>query len=265
MTVKALILSGYGFNTENETKFCFEHAGASADIVHVNDLISGDKKLDDYQILFISGGFSYGDHTGAGKGMANKILNNIKDDVLNFVQHRDTLTIGVCNGFQVLTALGLAPALGEQYGRRQCALLKNDSNRYQCHWVNLKVASETCLFTEGMETLYCPIAHGEGNFYAEEDVLNQLEAHDQIAFTYTENPSDPLLPSNPNGSSRDIAGITDGSGRVMGMMPHPERAIWFHQRPDFGKLKEEYLRAGKELPEFGDGIKVFENMVRYFV
>ncbi len=263
MTPKTLILSGYGFNTENETKFCFDHVGVDSDIVHINDLISGEKKLDDYQMLFISGGFSYGDHTGAGKGMANKVLNNLRDDVMSFVS-RDTLTLGVCNGFQVLTALGLAPALGEAYGERQCALLKNDSNRYQCHWTNLKIQSEKCVFTKGMDTLYCPIAHGEGNFYAEDDILDQIEANDQVAFSYTENLNDPLLPTNPNGASRDIAGICDGSGRVMGMMPHPERAIWFHQRPDFGKLKEEYLRAGKELPEFGDGIKLFENMARYF-
>ena len=263
MPPKALILSGYGFNTENETKFCFDHVGADSYIIHINDLISGDKKLDDYQMLFISGGFSYGDHTGAGKGMANKILNNLQDEVLSFVQ-KDTLTLGVCNGFQVLTALGLAPALDKSYGERQCALLKNDSNRYQCHWTNLKIKSDKCVFTKEMDTLYCPIAHGEGNFYAEDAILDQIEANDQVAFTYTENPSDPLLPTNPNGASRDIAGICDGSGRVMGMMPHPERAIWFHQRPDFGKLKEEYLRAGKDLPVFGDGIKIFENMTHYF-
>ncbi|HEY5713905.1 MAG TPA: phosphoribosylformylglycinamidine synthase I [Candidatus Gracilibacteria bacterium] len=264
MPPKVLILSGYGINCEEETAFAFTRAGGSAELVHINDLIESPERLKDFQIFMIPGGFSYGDHTGAGKGMANKILNNLREEVLHFVKNRDTLTLGICNGFQVLASLGLVPALDGKYGERQVALIKNDSDRYQCQWVKLKNNNPDGIFTRDMNDLYCPIAHGEGKVFAEASVLDQLEAHNQIAFTYTDNPHDPLLPQNPNGSLRDIAGITDQSGRVLGMMPHPERSIFFHQRPDFTNLRETLIRNGEALPYMHDGIKLFENAISYF-
>ena len=165
-----LILSGYGINCEEEMAYAFEKFGASAEIVHVNDLIEGLKQFSDYQILGIPGGFSYGDDTGAGKAMANRIVNNLREQILKFVQE-DKLAIGICNGFQVVTALGLAPALDGKYGQRQAGLMANENNRYTCRWVNLKTESEKCVWTKGVENLFVPIAHGEGIFYMPEAML----------------------------------------------------------------------------------------------
>ncbi len=263
---KVLILSGYGINCEEEMAYAFEQFGASADIVHVNDLIDGLATFDDYQILGIPGGFSYGDDTGAGKAMANRIVNNLREEILTFAK-RDTLTIGICNGFQVVTALGLTPALDGKYGKRQSGLMANENNRYTCRWINLKVGSEKCVWTKGIDTLFVPIAHGEGNFYMPEDMLKELQENDQAVFTYIKEDGSPAngeYPYNPNGAILDIAGICDDSGRVLGLMPHPERHLFFHNRPDFTLLKEKCLREGKPLPEKGEGGQLFENAVTYF-
>lgn len=263
---KALILTGYGINCEEETAFAFNKFGGESEVVHVNDLIDGHKKMDDYQILAIPGGFSYGDDTGAGKGMANRVLNNLQDQVLDFVK-RDTLTIGICNGFQVLTALGLTPSLNEKYGERQAALMANTSARYICRWVRLKNTTDKCVWTKGIDTLYVPIAHGEGNFYIEDEQLKELEENNQVAFKYIKEDgslAEGVEPFNPNGSLNDIAGICDPSGRILGMMPHPERAMFFYNRPDFANEKERMLREGQELPSENEGGLIFKNAVEYF-
>lgn len=263
---KALILSGYGINCEEETAYAFEKFGGKPEIVHVNDLIEGLKKFEDYQILAIPGGFSYGDDTGAGKALANRITNNLREAVLKFVQE-DKLAIGICNGFQVVTALGLAPALDEKYGERQSGLMANESDRYVCRWVNLKVTSDKCVWTKGVKNLFVPVAHGEGNFYMPEAMLKELEGNNQAVFKYVKEDGSPAngeYPYNPNGAILDIAGICDGSGRVLGLMPHPERHLFFHNRPDFTLLKEKYLREGKALPTEGEGGQLFKNAVEYF-
>lgn len=265
-TPKALILSGYGVNCEEETAFAFRKFGAEAEIVHVNDLIDGLKKFDDYQILSIPGGFAYGDDLGAGKALANRIFNNLREPLLKFVQ-RDTLTLCICNGFQVATALGLTPALDEKYGERQVALMANTSARYICRWVHLKVTSEKCVFTRGMKSLFIPIAHGEGNFYTSSENLKKLQDNDQIAFTYVKpdgSPANGESPHNPNGSLNDIAGVCDPSGRILGLMPHPERHLFFCNRPDFTAQKEKLMRASKPVPDDGEGLILFKNAVEYF-
>lgn len=249
------ILSGYGINCETESKFAFERFGATAEVVHINDLIDNTKNLDDFQILFFPGGFSYGDHTGAGKAFANRVLNNLGDKIINFVK-RDTLTLGICNGFQILVALGLVPALGEQYGERQAALMKNKSTKYQCEWVKIKNTSQKCVFTKGIDEMDIPIAHGEGNFFIDEAGLEKLKQNDQIAFIYVD--------CNPNGAIADIAGVCDPTGRIMGMMPHPERNLFFTNNPEWTKQAEELRRAGKDIPKNGVGEKIFQNAVEYF-
>ncbi len=264
--VNVLVLSGYGINCEEETAFAFKKYGANADVVHINDLIDGLKKLDNYQILAIPGGFSYGDDTGAGKALANRILNNLGEKVLKFVQ-RDTLTIGICNGFQVMTALGISPALNGEYGTRQCGLMANENDRYTCRWVNLKNQSKHCVWTKGIDQIHLPIAHGEGNFYMPEDALKKLKEQGQIVFSYLKENASPAkgeYPFNPNGAVLDVAGICDKSGRVFGLMPHPERYLFFHNHPDFNLKKEILLRQGKEIPEEGEGAKIFKNAVNYF-
>ena len=266
MKLKVLVLGGYGINCETETTFAFERAGAEAEYVHVNDLIDGYKNLDDYQILAFPGGFSFGDHIGSGKALANRLFNNIGDKVLDFVK-RDTLTIGICNGFQVLVALGLLPALEEKYGERQAGLLANDSNRFICRYIHLKNTSKKCVWTKGIDQLYMPVSHGEGAFYLPEKQLDELKKNDQQVFVYTDENGKVAggkFPVNPNGAVRDIAGICDPSGRIFGLMPHPERALFFCGRPDFTLQKELLLRSGKEIPEFTENMKVFENAVRYF-
>lgn len=263
----ALILGGYGINCEEETAFAFERFGAKSTIVHINDLIDGLKHFDDYQILAIPGGFSYGDDTGAGKAFANRLVNNLREEVLNFVK-QDKLVIGICNGFQIVTALGLAPALDEKYGERQGGLMANENNRYTCRWVNMKVKSKKCVWTKGIDTLFVPIAHGEGNFYMPEADLKELQKKDQIVFSYIKEDGSPAngeYPYNPNGAILDIAGICDESGRVLGLMPHAERHMFFHNRPDFTLLKEKYLREDKALPEEGEGGQLFKNAVDYFL
>lgn len=266
MKPSVIVLGGYGINSEAETIFAFNQAGADAKYVHVADLIEKPKMLEEAQILVVPGGFSFGDHTGSGKALSNLLLDRIGEQILDFVK-RDTLTLGICNGFQVLVALGLVPALDDNYGTRQAGLLKNKSNRFVCRYTNLKTKSKKCVWTKGIDQLFLPVAHGEGNFYLPDESLDALEKNDQIVFSYVHEDGKPAngeFPFNPNGAQRDIAGICDPSGRVMGLMPHPERGLWFSNRPDFTLEKEKLQRAGKEIPEWTDNLQLFENAVEYF-
>jgi len=265
-TPKTLVLTGYGINCEEETSYVFRKAGAETDIVHVNDLIDGHKNLKDYQILAIPGGFSYGDDTGAGNALSNRIRNNLNEQILAFAQE-DKLAIGICNGFQMLSNLGLVPALDNQYGQREVALMWNTTARYECRWVHLKTESQKCVWTKGIDKLFTPVAHGEGNFYATPEVLKKLKDNDQLVFTYTKpdgSPANGEFPHNPNGALEDIAAISDPSGRMLGMMPHPERFHCFTNHPDWTRIKEELKRKREPLPEEGDGMKLFKNAVEYF-
>jgi len=263
---KILILTGYGINCEEETAYVFNKAGGSSEIVHVNDLIDGHKKTGDYQILAIPGGFAYGDDTGAGNALSNRIRNNINEDILKFAQE-DKLVVGICNGFQMLSNLGLVPATKGQYGKREIALMWNKTARYECRWVYTKTISKKCIWTKGIESLYLPIAHGEGNLYTTPEILAELKANDQIVLKYTKQDGSPAnneLPWNPNGAIDDIAGVTDPSGRILGLMPHAERFHSFTCNPNWPRLKEELTRNNKALPEEGDGMKMFKNAVEYF-
>jgi phosphoribosylformylglycinamidine synthase len=260
----ALVLSGYGINCEEETKFSFESVGARADVVHVNDLLDGHKNLKDYQILAFPGGFSYGDDTGSGNAFAHRMKNHLWEQVASFIQ-KDRLIIGICNGFQIMVHLGLLPALGGEYGQRQAALTFNKSARYLTRWVDLQVNGRSP-WLEGIEKISLPIAHGEGKFFSSEETLEELRAKRLIALKYvaSEMCAYQNLEPNPNGSLEDIAGITDQSGRLLGMMPHPERAIEFTHLPNWPWLREKYKREGGEIPKEGPGLKIFENAVKYF-
>ena len=159
------------------------------------------------------------------------------------------MVIGICNGFQVLVNLGLVPALNKKYGERQVALLPNESTRYTTGWFDLKTTNDTPWFS-GIKEISLPIAHGEGKFFASEEVLKQINKK------YTN--------INPTGTMQNIAGITDESKRILGIMPHPERAMFFTQLPNWSYLKEKLLRDGKKLPKFGPGLQIFKNGVNYF-
>ncbi len=253
-TPKVIVFSGYGLNCEEETKFAFELAGATADIVHINDVIAKPDILRKYQILAMPGGFSYGDDTGSGRAYGNKIKNNLSEELQKFVE-RDTLVIGICNGFQILTHTGLLPG----------ALLFNDNARYTDRWVDLKVVGESP-WLKGLKNFSVPIAHGEGKYYADTETLEDLKNKKAIAFQYEKGEICEFqnLPANPNGAMLDIAGVTSHEGRVLGMMPHPERSVFFTQLPHWTYLKEKLSRAKKPLPKFGPGIELFKNAVKYF-
>jgi len=251
---KVLVLSGYGLNCEEETKFAFEKAGAQADIVHINDLVTNKKLLRKYQILSFPGGFSFGDDTGSGKAYANKMKNHLMEELDRFIEE-DKLVIGICNGFQIITNLGLLPG----------ALTFNDSARYVDRWVDIKIEGESP-WLEDIDSLMIPVAHGEGKYYADKKTLNKLKKDKMIAAKYVSGEicRYQSLPVNPNGSLEDVAGVLGFDGRVLGMMPHPERAMFFHQLPHWPYLKEKYKREGKPIPEDGAGIKIFQNAVKYF-
>lgn len=261
---KVLVFSGYGFHSEEETKFGFDLFGAKADIVHINDLIDNKYRLKNYQILAFPGGFSYGDDTGSGNAYALKLKNHLWEDLQRFITG-DKLIIGICNGFQVLVNLGLVPAIDGRYGVRTAALLHNNSSRLICRWVDMKVTSKSP-WLSGMYTFSAPIAHGEGKFYASSEVLSKIKEKNLISLQYTIGKIAKYqnYPANPNGSLFDIAGITDESGRILGLMPHPERGIFAFQRPDFGIIKEKLKRKSEIIPKYSDSIQIFKNAVNYF-
>lgn len=265
---KVIVMSGYGINCEHETANCFRVAGAEPEIVHINDLISGKKKMKDYHIMAFPGGFSYGDDTGSGNAYANKLKNNLWKDLMEFVDS-GKLIIGICNGFQILTSLGLFALPKTEYGQRINAILWNSGNRLICRWVHLKhnTKKSKCVFTKGVGMIHLPIAHGEGRFYCDNKTLKALKDNGQVVFTYCDSEgrdANGAEPINPNGALADIAGICDRTGRILGMMPHPERALYMFHRPDYHLMKELAGRKGEKVPEFNEAsLRIFKNAVDF--
>src|SRR5574342_488094 len=260
-----MIVKEHGNNCEHESKFAFERAGAKVDIVHMNDWIRNPKRVHIYQIVMFPGGFSYGDDTGSAYAWANRIKNNLRDDMLAFAEKRDTLTLGICNGFQLLVNFGLLPGLNGKYDETRAALMHNDLPRYTCRWVDLAIDSHSP-WLDGIGGMMVPVAHGEGKFYATDETLKAMKEKKLIAARYTNGVICDMqhLPANPNGSIDNIAGVTDESGRILGMMPHPERAIDFTQIPHWTYVKSLMRRGKEKLPEEGPGMPVFRNAVDYF-
>ncbi len=252
---RVIIFSGYGLNTEDETKAVFEQCGATADIIHLNDIIARPSVLKKAEILVFGGGFAYGDDTGAGKAYGNRVKHHLGAEIEEFLA-RDTLMIGICNGFQIITNAGILPG----------ALIANDIPRYNARWVDLEVTGKSPWLT-GIERFSIPIAHGEGKYYAPEETLAKLKVEDAIALKYVEGETSKHfdMSANPNGSMENIAGITGYEGRVLGLMPHPERAVRFTQLPHWTYLREEYVRHGETLPREGPGLQLFRNAVHYFI
>ena len=261
---KALVMSGFGINSEMETQEALARAGMTSDIVHINDLITGRQKLSEYRLLVFPGGFSYGDDTGAGNAYANRVRNNLKEDLLEFLDG-DNLVLGICNGFQILANLGLVPAFDKTHAR-DIALMPNRGGRLECRFVTLKPAAEN-LWTSGIERITCPVAHGEGNFSCSKETLQRIRKQKMIAFTYCRedlSPADGEYPFNPNGSVEDIAGITSSDGKVLGLMPHPERAMEFTNLYDWPLLKERMKRERIPLPAESGNMQLFRNIIAYF-
>jgi phosphoribosylformylglycinamidine synthase len=264
---RVIVLTGYGINCEEETLFAFQQAGAVGDIVHINDIIDDPRRLENAQIFAFPGGFSYGDDTGSGKALANKIRNNLLAEFQSFTA-RDTLMLGICNGFQVMANLGLVPNLSDGSGVADVSLEYNATNRYECRWVDLAPEAECpAVFTRGVGQLHIPVAHGEGRFFARAPILEEMERRHLVALRYVQTDGTPAggeFPCNPNGSLHDIAAVCDPSGRRMGMMPHPERHIFFCQGDDWTLRREQARRRGEEPPQEGSGRAIFANAVRYY-
>lgn len=254
MKPKVCVLRTDGTNCDMETYYAFEKAGASCSMVHVNQLRAGEEDLSQYQILALPGGFSYGDDVHSGKILAVELTSFLKESLQSFIDSGKPV-LGICNGFQVLARTGLLP--GGKLGDIRCTLMNNDSGRFECRWVNLVIEDSNCIFTRGMagKVISIQVAHGEGKFYTDGQLIKKLEDDGQVVFRYSDPAGGPVMeyPHNPNGSLDAIAGICDSSGLVMGMMPHPERFVDIHQHPNWrrGLFKEAH------------GLRIFENAVSY--
>ena len=260
------MLYGYGLNCDYETAFALNRAGAEAVRVHTTDLLENPNLLWDYHLLAVPGGFSWGDDHGAGVILALRLKLALGSILTEFIA-AGRLVIGICNGFQVLVNLGLLPGLPGRPDVRQAALIPNDCGNFRDAWVHLKAMPSTCVFTQGLDHVELPIRHGEGKFYADGPILAELADRGQIALKYATpsgNAAMGRFPHNPNGSLMDIAGICDPTGRVLGLMPHPEAHISSMQHPTWTRDKETWRRRGEPYPEpEGAGLAIFRNAVAY--
>jgi phosphoribosylformylglycinamidine synthase I len=256
-TPKVIVLRTAGTNCNEETAFAFSYLGASVDQVHVNELSKGTKKLSDYHIMALSGGFSYGDDIASGRILANELRLKLGQDIKKFIGD-GKLVIGICNGFQILAKAGILPGLNTTSGQ-EATLFHNDSAKFESRWIHLSVNGSKSVWTKGMPSqIFLPVAHGEGKFIPKDvKILDTLKANGQVIFNYckADGGPQPAYPENPNGSTEHIAGICDTSGRVLGLMPHPERHFFVHQHPFWTRLNK------KE--KLGDGAKIFENGMEY--
>ena len=291
---RVCVLRTGGTNCDRETAFAFEQGGADTQAVHVNRLINRPDTIHDFQILALPGGFTYGDDVAAGKILANEIRYHLRDDIRRFIDD-GKLIIGICNGFQVLVKAGLLPgnsgtkghlALSERRVRtpvqhsvqseervrvstQEVSLIINDSGKFEDRWVYLRSEpfstrgvenGSRCVWTEGLpEVIYLPVAHGEGKFVVDDaGTLSRLREDRQVVFRYSDARGKRTdYPGNPNGSVDDIAGICDTTGRILGLMPHPERHAGSVQHPRWTGERETRPDAA------GDGLRIFQNGVRY--
>lgn len=261
---RVCILRAPGTNCDRETQFAFEQVGGQAERVHLFRLLESPQLLREFQVLCLPGGFSYGDDVGAGVVFAGQLMHQLGEAISEFL-HRDTLVLGICNGFQVLLKSGILPGGSQSWGQsmsaRQATLTWNANGRYTDLWVHLKADSHKCVFLKDIDLLESPIAHAEGRFTVTDDaLLDQWAANHQLALRYCTaegHTSDELLeaPTNPNGSARNLAGLCDPTGRVLGLMPHPERFLFATQHPQWTR---------KNLRGAGGGVQIFRNAINYF-
>ena len=253
MAVRVIVLRAPGSNCDEETAFAFERAGATAERVHLNRWLESPRLAGEFQILCLPGGFSYGDDLGSGRIFGNQLRHHLGESLAAF-RDAGKLILGICNGFQILIKSGLLDS--DDADGAGATLSWNASGRFIDRWVNLRVADERCVFLKGIERMYLPIAHAEGQFVGrDESTLDRLEQNGQLALRYCESDHCPALAFNPNGAARDVAGMCDRSGRVFGLMPHPERFIDRTQHPQWTRMAPF---------DEGGGLQVFRNAVRYF-
>jgi phosphoribosylformylglycinamidine synthase len=257
--VRVLILTGLGLNCEVETEAAFRLAGATPERVHLLDLLEGGDapRLSDYPVLAFIGGFAFGDHMGAGFVFANKIRFRLYDQLLEFID-KGGLAIGICNGFQTMVRLGMLPGLDGDYRTPRASLAPNQRLGYRDAWVRLAFnADSPCVWTNGLERMELPARHGEGRFLTETpELLERLESGAQVAARYVDGEGQPTenWPDNPNGSPGAVAGICDPSGRLFGMMPHPDAYLYPFHHPDWRRK-----RTAGTLEQEGAGLAIFRN------
>ena len=266
--VKAIVLRAAGINCDMETEYALQLAGAKAQRVHINRLIEDKDALNQYQIIVLPGGFSYGDDVAAGKILANQIRHHIYEPIQKFIDE-GKLVLGICNGFQVLVKMGILPGneesqilpVGRQVANRKSqinsvTITNNDSGKFEDRWVHLAPQTEKCIFIQPGRQIYLPVAHAEGKVATKDAAtLEKLKSEGHVAFKYVdENGKEGNYPINPNGSVDSIAGLMDTTGRVLGLMPHPERFVRPTQHPRWSRLRQK--------PD-SDGMTIFNNAVRY--
>ena len=292
MKPKVLVLKTDGINCDEELAFAFALAGGNAKILHINELRTNNYKLNDFQILAIPGGFSYGDDIVSGKILAVELISFFSEELSKFIERKDTLIIGICNGFQVLIRTGLLPF--GSIGKMDATLTNNDSGHFECRWINLKIEPKSkCVFLNNSNTsdgadegarlldrrggrlilsevegeamtpprwtnngiISFQVAHGEGKFFAKESVIKKIEKEKLVVFRYVDSQGNltQKYPDNPNGSPHAIAGVCDPTGRILGLMPHPERFVRITQYPNWRRMPN--LEP--------QGLPIFEKMVKH--
>ncbi len=251
LKIKTLIVRAPGTNCDAETAYAFEQAGSMATLVHVNELITGVDRLANYHIMVIPGGFTYGDDISAGKVLANELKLKLGADIRAFVE-AGKLVLGICNGFQVLVKAGVLSGSSDD-GSPLLTVAGNDSGKFECRWVHLAVnQASPCIFTRDIGHLDLPVAHAEGKVVFNSGDLPGLN----MALRYADESGNDSAgyPHNPNGSVGNVAGLCDDSGRIFGLMPHPERYIRGTQHPKWTR---------QPARERGDGFKIFTNAVKW--
>lgn len=266
MKPRVLVLRTAGTNCDLETVHAFQLAGADVERLHVQVLMDGARRLDEFHILVVPGGFSYGDDLGAGTVLANQLGTRLRSALEGFAAD-GRFVVGICNGFQVLVRLGILPGVEGGLGNKTVSLAENRSGLFEDRWVRLRVETSLCPFLESGEVLEMPVAHKEGRLVVRDpDVLESLRANGQIALRYVAvgeeaSMDDPGYPANPNGSIEAIAGLTSPCGRVLGLMPHPERHLRSLQHPNWTRRK-----AAGAIPSddrsAGDGFRIFARAAR---
>ncbi len=253
--VRAIVLRAAGINCDMETEHALELAGAKTQRVHINRIIEDKTLLDEFQIIVFPGGFSYGDDVAAGKILANQIIHHLSEPIQKFIDD-GKLVLGICNGFQVLVKTGILPGDNSTKHQEEVTITYNDSGKFEDRWVYLAPQTDKCIFIEPGRQIYLPVAHAEGKVITKDDAaLEKLKSEGHVAFKYVDkNGQESDYPVNPNGSMDSIAGLTDITGRILGLMPHPERFVRPTQHPHWTRLKEKPA---------SDGMTIFNNAVKY--
>ena len=264
--VKSIVIAGNGTNCEREVANACRLAGSDVvDIVHIAELLAGRVRLNDYHFLNLAGGFLDGDDLGSAKAGANRLRyasvkgsgTSVSDQLQQFIAD-GKLVMGVCNGFQLMVKMGLLPAIGGDYKSQSATLTHNDSGRFEDRWTYLKTDPKSpCVYTQNMETIYLPVRHGEGKFFADQATLDLIAEKNLSPLCYADAAGVATMdyPLNPNGSSNAIAAICDETGRLFGLMPHPEAYTHRTHHPRWTRERE--------LPEEGMGLWLYKNAIDF--